>query len=89
MYVVTLRLEHAGRCTPAEARCAADLLRAAARPEHRLEHVYAEPAPTGAVAVLFLVAPTFPAAESAVGAIARRAAPVLMRHCRIRTARIA
>lgn len=88
MHLVTLRLGRDAPCTPDEAQRAAGVLTAAALPEHGLEHVYAQPAPAGAVAVLFLLAPTPDDAHRAAAEVARLASPVLLRQCRIRTTQI-
>ncbi|HZN73490.1 MAG TPA: hypothetical protein VFC00_17610 [Micromonosporaceae bacterium] len=63
MHLVTVTLRHEAGEPPAEAGRIAAVLRAVARPEHGLEHAYVQPAAFGAVAVLFLVAPTLDAAQ--------------------------
>jgi len=88
MHLVTLRLGRDEPCTSDEARRAAGVLTAAALPEHGLEHVYAQPTPSGAVAVLFLLAPTLDDAQRAATEVARLASPVLLRQCSIRTTQI-
>jgi hypothetical protein len=64
MYAVTVDIHiSATEDLSAEVTRIAELIRSAARPEHRLEHLYARPSAHGASLVLFIIAPDLETAE--------------------------
>lgn len=74
VYVVTAHYQAIfGAVTPARPTGIAGLIRAAASPRDRLEHLYVEQSPQGVHIVLFVLAPDLDSAERTAAVLCERA----------------